>query len=416
MSDIDAIKQGQSANDARVVAFFAAHGVSATPREDVFTYRAWKEQGRQVAAGECGCKIGVMVEFEDKEKEITSKGRKTVSVFHISQTVPLGEAKGPDRKPVIATDNEDAPTDSPNTPEPSDLSDRLRLAFDSTITKADRELAKPRIINTRRRMDIARSIVERNERSKLAANIGLKILEAEGAKLFSDLGLHYGGEAIGTLLSMLSGYKLDNPLGVAFLAAQSGVKPETDKGELLRLEANTVGAGVDFFETREWLADILALHVPAGMVEVLEPGVGKGSLINAIRKANPLASIYGLEISSSLCEYSKARFAGDANVSIEQSDFMTHEFGFQFDAAIMNPPFSNDDMHVYRAWSMLNPGGRLAAIVGSSIINNSDKRSKAFQSWVAEHTLMPIPVSELGSEKAFEGTQANAYLIVGIKP
>ena len=44
-------------NDADIIEHYAALGIAATPRVDVFTYRIWQAKGRQVRKGEHGCKI-----------------------------------------------------------------------------------------------------------------------------------------------------------------------------------------------------------------------------------------------------------------------------------------------------------------------------------------------------------------------
>lgn len=69
------------------------------PRENVFTYNAWLELGRQVRRGEKGIKVATFVNRVKEDKE-TGKSEsysipKTTAVFHISQTdeVKKGGAK-----------------------------------------------------------------------------------------------------------------------------------------------------------------------------------------------------------------------------------------------------------------------------------------------------------------------------------
>ena len=59
------------------------------PRENVFTYHAWRALGRQVRRGEHGVKIAVWipkVETDTIGKESTRLMATTATVFHISQT------------------------------------------------------------------------------------------------------------------------------------------------------------------------------------------------------------------------------------------------------------------------------------------------------------------------------------------
>jgi hypothetical protein len=62
------------------------------PRENVFTYQAWKAQGKQVKRGEHGVKCCTWISTEKKIEhtdgtETVKRGKipRTVTVFHVSQ-------------------------------------------------------------------------------------------------------------------------------------------------------------------------------------------------------------------------------------------------------------------------------------------------------------------------------------------
>ncbi len=84
---------GQSmANYGAIFEGFAAKGIpeaEVEPRVNVFTYDAWKAQGRQVRKGEHGVKVVTFVEMsrqsDDGEPE-TWRHPRTTTVFHVSQT------------------------------------------------------------------------------------------------------------------------------------------------------------------------------------------------------------------------------------------------------------------------------------------------------------------------------------------
>ena len=57
------------------------------PRENIFTFNAWKAQGRVVKKGEKGVKVVTFVSTEKDGK--VSKFPRTTTVFHISQTEEL---------------------------------------------------------------------------------------------------------------------------------------------------------------------------------------------------------------------------------------------------------------------------------------------------------------------------------------
>ena len=80
-----------------IIQGFKARGIpedQILPRENVFTYQAWRALGRQVRKGEHGVKVVTFIK-RDKKTEDSETGEvklqtysmpRTVSVFHISQT------------------------------------------------------------------------------------------------------------------------------------------------------------------------------------------------------------------------------------------------------------------------------------------------------------------------------------------
>jgi N-terminal domain of anti-restriction factor ArdC len=56
------------------------------PRENVFTFNAWKAKGRVVRKGQHGVKVCTWVTTEDKETGKQNKFPRTTTVFHESQT------------------------------------------------------------------------------------------------------------------------------------------------------------------------------------------------------------------------------------------------------------------------------------------------------------------------------------------
>jgi hypothetical protein len=59
------------------------------PRENVFTFNAWRALGRTVKRGEHGVKITTWIEATDKKTGEPYKRATYTTVFHISQTEPL---------------------------------------------------------------------------------------------------------------------------------------------------------------------------------------------------------------------------------------------------------------------------------------------------------------------------------------
>lgn len=87
---------GQSLMNYRaIMEGFAEKGIvpqDVKPRENVFTFNAWKALGRCVKKGEHGVKVCTWVRTKGKAAEEDSKARKIpwqTTVFHISQTEAL---------------------------------------------------------------------------------------------------------------------------------------------------------------------------------------------------------------------------------------------------------------------------------------------------------------------------------------
>jgi len=90
---------GQSfSNFPAIFQGFAAKGIPESeikPRENVFTFEAWKALGRVVRRGEHGVKVVTMIETKSKEIDQDTGEPKiirrpwTTTVFHVSQTEPI---------------------------------------------------------------------------------------------------------------------------------------------------------------------------------------------------------------------------------------------------------------------------------------------------------------------------------------
>ena len=79
------------ANYPAIITGFTEHGIppeQIRPRENVFTFNAWRQLSRTVKKGEKGVQIVTWIPCEkDGEKFVRPK---TTTVFHVSQTQPIG--------------------------------------------------------------------------------------------------------------------------------------------------------------------------------------------------------------------------------------------------------------------------------------------------------------------------------------
>ena len=82
------------ANYPAILEGFAARGITdVRPRENVFTYNAWKALGRQVRKGEHGVKVVTFIDMEvgnGEEERKTIRRPRSTTVFHESQTEAIG--------------------------------------------------------------------------------------------------------------------------------------------------------------------------------------------------------------------------------------------------------------------------------------------------------------------------------------
>ncbi len=110
---------------------------------------------------------------------------------------------------------------------------------------------------------------------------------------------------------------------------------------------------------------------------ILEPSAGKGDIADALKEAG--YNVVVIEVRPALqniLEMKGHEVVGD--------DFLEH--ADTYDRILMNPPFEGkqDIDHVQHAYKLLNPGGRLVAIMGEGAFGRSQKKDVAFREWLAE--------------------------------
>ncbi|HZW07197.1 MAG TPA: hypothetical protein VFF65_08730, partial [Phycisphaerales bacterium] len=153
-----------------------------------------------------------------------------------------------------------------------------------------------------------------------------------------------------------------------------------EEDPIKKLERGLVGktVGFDFFPTPAAMATDLVrkADVRSGQ-RVLEPSAGNGRLADAAKAAG--ADVDTIEISGELRKVLEAK-----GHRVVADDFETFEPADQYDRIVMNPPFSGgiDIEHVHRAYGMLKPGGRLAAIMSEGVFFRSDKKAAQFREWL----------------------------------
>jgi hypothetical protein len=108
------------------------------PRENVFTFNAWKAKGRSVKKGEHGVRVMTFFEVKDKDTgEITGRRPATTVVFHVSQTEATSEAEARWRA------KREARAEAKAKPEPSDFGTAARDLARSQLASEPKPEPKP---------------------------------------------------------------------------------------------------------------------------------------------------------------------------------------------------------------------------------------------------------------------------------
>jgi hypothetical protein len=79
------------ANDLLIIATYAARGIDAHPRVDVFTFAAWKALHRHVRRNEHGIHVATYARREEVRPDGTTEEHSfptSAVVFHVTQTDP----------------------------------------------------------------------------------------------------------------------------------------------------------------------------------------------------------------------------------------------------------------------------------------------------------------------------------------
>lgn len=122
---------------------------------------------------------------------------------------------------------------------------------------------------------------------------------------------------------------------------------------------------------------IRQLDIRRGM-SVLEPSAGTGNIAGRLRKHS------GIDLSVLELDPILAQRLQKLGYRVVGSDFLAHRG--RYDRIVMNPPFSQGQCmdHVEKAYRLLKPGGKLAAVVPCYVNKNNSRRSREFISWLQD--------------------------------
>lgn len=135
---------------------------------------------------------------------------------------------------------------------------------------------------------------------------------------------------------------------------------------------------------------------------ILEPSAGKGDLLEYV-KSNfivggnyySLPPMYAIEQSPDL-----RYILQEKGFKVIDNDFLNYSGTYIFDIILMNPPFSNGDEHLLKAWDLLD-SGHIVCLLNSETINNpfSAKRQLLRQIIIENGTIEPLGKCFIDAER-----------------
>jgi len=295
------------------------------------------------------------------------------------------------------------------------MNQRLYDAGQRLLERAQEKINTPRLSNTARRARMAGNAIAEAERDTIIAQTAMAIAQEEPANLTEFKSI----KTIRDIEWMVARIEYNQSNGYgdykqtqypqstldAYMAIRSTGKKEDPLKKALR---GLVGhKGFDFFPTPQHVAQKMAGYInPVPDMKILEPSAGIGNLCDAMVEAGATKdNITTVEPDCILREILSMK---GYRLTPSSDNFMDKQlqqcFFEQFDAVIMNPPFSNkqDVEHVTAAYNCLKSGGRLVAIVSEGTMFRSDSKTASFR-----ERFMPLLIVD---EKLPAGTFADRTL------
>lgn len=167
-----------------------------------------------------------------------------------------------------------------------------------------------------------------------------------------------------------------------------------------------------FFETPLPIAALIS-EITGSKGKLLEPSAGRGNLIRFAK--GKAKSITAIELRQDNASY-LAQFGSD--VQIIQQDFMEWSGEMLFDTIHMNPPFeriagvgAQDVAHVMKAFKLLAPGGRLAAIMGEGAFFRNYQQEKDFRQWLNDKGAIVVKLPEGAFKNSGTGVRTRMVVL-----
>lgn len=140
---------------------------------------------------------------------------------------------------------------------------------------------------------------------------------------------------------------------------------------------------------------------------ILEPSAGQGGIADFLPMRPMVTCVELLPENVTVLK--------DKGYFVHEGDFLTKSCGAEYDRVVMNPPFEKqaDIDHVLHAWDCVVPGGRLVAIMASSVAFRENSKTVGFRKLIDRHGFMEN--NPAGAFKS-SGTMVSTVTVVLDKP
>lgn len=119
-------------------------------------------------------------------------------------------------------------------------------------------------------------------------------------------------------------------------------------------------------------------------MSILEPSAGKGDILDYIQDEfiyrGSHKNFYCIESDPDLQHILRGK-----NYKLIGSDFLNYTGDYYFDLIIMNPPFSNADQHILKAWEILREGEIICLMNAETIRNACTERRQLLRRIIADY-------------------------------
>ena len=136
----------------------------------------------------------------------------------------------------------------------------------------------------------------------------------------------------------------------------------------------------EFFPTPSSIIKLMLDGVNLTDKTILEPSAGKGDIIDYIKDqySRHNTKIYCIEREPDLIHILR-----ENGHRVIADDFLTYNGCYLFDFIILNPPFSNGDEHLLKAWDILE-NGEIICLLNSETVRNPHTKNRALLASIIE--------------------------------